>query len=333
MTSMQIAEVTGKRHSDVLRAIRNMEAAWEKINKRKFALNLKATDLGDGKQRKDPYYELTKTECLYIATKFNDEARARLILRWEELENELLTTPRHPEEAEILPPPIDNGHVINGLVECVEGKAVTTSRRLARVLGREHSSILETIRNNRHQRAFKYGNFSTRGYTSARFGHGYEYLITRKGLEALAGVMRYNAKEKIAEAYAGAWDASPTKKALPAAETPALPALVDEAQTNCGTDDEITYTPGQQKYIDWLEGYNEKLGDDLAKARDTLRFYAESYRQEKHSRMRAEETAGYWQDLYHDVTWRVANGSEGTLEGRLKAHNEFRSRIFQKMKP
>ena len=31
-------------------------------------------------------YELAKTECLYIATKFNDEARARLILRWQELE-------------------------------------------------------------------------------------------------------------------------------------------------------------------------------------------------------------------------------------------------------
>ena len=29
---------------------------------------------------------LTKTECLYIATKFNDEARAKLVLRWEELE-------------------------------------------------------------------------------------------------------------------------------------------------------------------------------------------------------------------------------------------------------
>jgi phage regulator Rha-like protein len=33
-----------------------------------------------------PCYSLTKTECLYIATKFNDEARARLVLRWEELE-------------------------------------------------------------------------------------------------------------------------------------------------------------------------------------------------------------------------------------------------------
>jgi hypothetical protein len=31
-------------------------------------------------------YELTKTECLYIATKVNDEARAKLILRWQELE-------------------------------------------------------------------------------------------------------------------------------------------------------------------------------------------------------------------------------------------------------
>ena len=31
-------------------------------------------------------YSLTKTECLYVATKFNDEARAKVILRWEELE-------------------------------------------------------------------------------------------------------------------------------------------------------------------------------------------------------------------------------------------------------
>lgn len=31
-------------------------------------------------------YKLTKTECLYIATKFNDEARAKLVIRWEEIE-------------------------------------------------------------------------------------------------------------------------------------------------------------------------------------------------------------------------------------------------------
>jgi phage regulator Rha-like protein len=38
MTSIEIAEVTGKQHKDVMRAIRNMEPAWEKVHGRKFAL-------------------------------------------------------------------------------------------------------------------------------------------------------------------------------------------------------------------------------------------------------------------------------------------------------
>lgn len=88
MTSREIAELTGKRHSDVMEAIRNMEEAWVKVHQRNFSLTFSITPLPNGGQRKDPYYELSKTECLYIATKFNDEARARLILRWEELEQE-----------------------------------------------------------------------------------------------------------------------------------------------------------------------------------------------------------------------------------------------------
>ena len=38
MTSIEIAEVTGKQHKDVMRAIRNMEPAWEKVNGLKFQL-------------------------------------------------------------------------------------------------------------------------------------------------------------------------------------------------------------------------------------------------------------------------------------------------------
>lgn len=82
MTSLEIAEVAGKRHSDVLEAIRNMEPAWEKVAQRKFPLS----DYKDPTGRSLPCYILNKTECLYVATKFNDEARAKLILRWEELE-------------------------------------------------------------------------------------------------------------------------------------------------------------------------------------------------------------------------------------------------------
>ena len=42
MTSIKIAEVTGKQHKDVMRAIRNMEPAWKKVNGENFpALNTK----------------------------------------------------------------------------------------------------------------------------------------------------------------------------------------------------------------------------------------------------------------------------------------------------
>ena len=82
MTSLEIAEITGKLHKHIMEAIRKMEVAWEKINGSRFRL----VEYTDQKGEKRPCYQLTKTECLYIATKFNDEARAKLVLRWEELE-------------------------------------------------------------------------------------------------------------------------------------------------------------------------------------------------------------------------------------------------------
>lgn len=84
MTSREIADFTGKRHSDVMEAIRTMEDAWVKIGQRNFPLIYYTDQLN----RKQPQYELGKKECLYIATKFNDEARAKLIIRWEQLETQ-----------------------------------------------------------------------------------------------------------------------------------------------------------------------------------------------------------------------------------------------------
>ena len=88
MTSLEIAQVTGKMHKDVMRAIRNMEPAWEQERGRKFALTQIREEIPNGGYRLRPVFMLTKTECLYVATKFNDVARARLVLRWEELERE-----------------------------------------------------------------------------------------------------------------------------------------------------------------------------------------------------------------------------------------------------
>ena len=114
MTSLEIAEVTGKHHKDVMKAIRNMEPAWKKICGRnfaltslricqgKFSLTSRMVQQPNGGTREVPCYSLTKTECLYVATKFNDEARAKLVLRWEELEHERIARQEKMSDLEIV---------------------------------------------------------------------------------------------------------------------------------------------------------------------------------------------------------------------------------------
>lgn len=88
MTSLQIAEITGKPHNDVMKAIRKMEPAWERVQEGNFSLMQEEVETNNGGHKMRPYYSLNKEECLYIATKFNDEARAKLIKRWKELEEQ-----------------------------------------------------------------------------------------------------------------------------------------------------------------------------------------------------------------------------------------------------
>lgn len=88
MTSLQIAEITGKPHNDVMKAIRKMEPAWQKVQGGNFSLMQEEVETNNGGHKMRPYYSLNKEECLYIATKFNDEARAKLIKRWKELEEQ-----------------------------------------------------------------------------------------------------------------------------------------------------------------------------------------------------------------------------------------------------
>lgn len=81
MSSVEIAEMTGKLHRHVLRSIRAMEPAWVKVVGASFGLISYTNQLNS----QNSMYLLDYRECMYIATKFNDEVRAKLILRWEEL--------------------------------------------------------------------------------------------------------------------------------------------------------------------------------------------------------------------------------------------------------
>ena len=86
MTSLEIADLVGREHKSIMRSIRDMEDDWVKVRGCKFALSQRTIAIPNGGYKEVPCYVLNKTECLYIATKFNDEARAKLVIRWEELE-------------------------------------------------------------------------------------------------------------------------------------------------------------------------------------------------------------------------------------------------------
>lgn len=91
MTSLVIADITGRRHSNVMQTIRSLERAWENVVGAKFKLTSREVLQPNGGTRTEEYYTLNEHECLYIATKFNDEARARLVMRWMELERKAAT--------------------------------------------------------------------------------------------------------------------------------------------------------------------------------------------------------------------------------------------------
>ena len=112
MSSVEIAEMTGKLHHHVLRSIRAMEPAWVKVAQTRFGCG----SYLDANNQERPMYILDYRECMYIATKFNDEARAKLILRWDELERE-----DRAKECNALPDPTDSGagHTVHELIEWV----------------------------------------------------------------------------------------------------------------------------------------------------------------------------------------------------------------------
>ena len=153
---LEIAELTGKQHKDVLKAIRNMEPAWEKVQGRKFALLQKPYQLPNGGMKMTPYYSLTKTECLYIATKFNDEARAKLVLRWEVLEK---ADARRQVAKTFNMTTLDFNAVLRDM---------GSPRGISELTGKQHNDVLKAIRKMEPAWAkVTQGNFSLSTYQDA----------------------------------------------------------------------------------------------------------------------------------------------------------------------
>lgn len=82
MTSLEIAEITGKLHSHIMRDIRTL--LDQGVNESNFGL----VNYKDKKGELRPCYELTKKGCLILASGYDALLREKIINRWEELETE-----------------------------------------------------------------------------------------------------------------------------------------------------------------------------------------------------------------------------------------------------
>jgi len=110
MTSVQIAEATGKQHSNVMRDIRNMK---EKLNQFKFEsvkkseneeYMIETTNYTDAKGQIRTIYSLNGKAVLLLASGYNIILRAKLIDKLEELNAQVKVTERQlpaPTPAEV----------------------------------------------------------------------------------------------------------------------------------------------------------------------------------------------------------------------------------------
>ena len=181
-TSLRVAEVFGKQHKDVLRAVKSLDCS-EDFHKRNFALMQKSIKIGNGAERKSPMYYITRDGFMFLVmgftgktaakwkeayikafnemeAKIRAEQMAKAIEehdRKEAIEYEKLLEREEREEAAIdarvaaMPPaksrksqaePQTNG----GIIEDYNGKRVVSSLTLAKLQGREHYYVCDSIR-------------------------------------------------------------------------------------------------------------------------------------------------------------------------------------------
>lgn len=200
-TSLRVAEVFGKQHKDVLKAVKSLDCS-EDFHKRNFALMQKSIKIGNGAERKSPMYYITRDGFMFLVmgftgktaakwkeayikafnemeAKIRAEQMAKAIEehdRKEAIEYEKLLEREEREEAAIdarvaaMPPaksrkgqaepqateqPATTAE--DGIVEVMNGKRVISSRTLARLTGRRHGDVMDSV-----QRMFKYSSRPSR---------------------------------------------------------------------------------------------------------------------------------------------------------------------------
>lgn len=78
-SSIKVAEVFGKQHKDVLKAVKSLDIS-EEFRERNFALMQKSIKIGNGAERKSPMYYITRDGFMFLVMGFTGKTAAR----WKE---------------------------------------------------------------------------------------------------------------------------------------------------------------------------------------------------------------------------------------------------------
>ena len=184
-TSLRVAEIFSKRHSDVLRDIRELDCS-EDFHKRNFASMLKTTQLGNNATRKDPYYLITRDGFVFLVMGFTGKTAAKFkeayIRAFNVMEERLRRMQSSPQYTMTDAPRLVHEHLERmeaeeqPIVEFYGKQRVVSSVTLARLTGRKHDYVCDSIR-----AAMKWALRPSRQfYRTTRtvrkgFGKGYDY--------------------------------------------------------------------------------------------------------------------------------------------------------------
>ena len=94
MSSREIANVTGKQHSHILRDCDKLNECYEKLGESKIGSSYYTAEQQGSKKYKQ--YLLTRIQCFDLITGYDTELRIKVNRRWEELEKQQVQTCSSP---------------------------------------------------------------------------------------------------------------------------------------------------------------------------------------------------------------------------------------------
>ena len=206
-TSVKVAEIFAKKHQHVLEAIRNLDCS-DDFRVSNFRQTLKIRKMPNGATTNDPMYYLTRDGFVFLVMGFTGKTAAKYkeayIYAFNEMEAKLR---RQQEEERMLrrmqqsstPTFADAPRVVHDLLQQTDGivesygkQRVVSSVTLARLTGKEHRYICDSVR-----RMFKHtlrpGRLFIRVTRTVRkgYGQGYDsdtgimYFITIEGFQTM----------------------------------------------------------------------------------------------------------------------------------------------------